>query len=172
MSSIFDFSSISETVYKGTIPNPDWVLVPEGEYLMQCTKIEGREVEGRRVEGTFLFAELSWEVLDDSVKTATNMEHPTVRQSFSLTMNGSNQLDLSANQNMSLKAIWKACGLLRDPSINKIKGQTAWGRVEHTAMKDTNGAQRLDAEGRAIYTAQVTRVTSLEAAQAAQRRAA
>ena len=163
--SIFDFNSISEAVYKGTIPNPDWVLVPEGEYLAQCTKLEGREVESTRMQQTYLFVELTWEIMDDAVKAACNMEHPSARQSFSLNMTERPpyQLDLGPNQNMALKAVWRACGVTIDPTISKIRHQTAYVRVEHEPML-RDGSQMLDMDGKPQYRATVTRVTSIEAA--------
>lgn len=162
MPSLFDFNAIAETVYRGTIPNPDWVLVPEGEYPAQCTRIDGREVESTRLDTTYVFAELQWEILDEGVKATTNMEHPTVRQSFSLQMNGSNQLDLGPNQNMALKAVWRACGITQDPSISKIRHQTAYVRVEHRPMRDRDGTNRLDAEGNPVMIPEVSRITSLD----------
>jgi hypothetical protein len=160
--SLFDFNSIAETVYRGVDPSPDWVMVPEGEYILQATKITGREVEGRRVVGTFIFCEISWEVLDDEVRRATNMAKPTVLQSFSLQMlNGTNDLDWNPNQNMQLRGVLKACGIHNDRAINKIMNQTVYGRVEHEPMIDGNGPL-LDAQGRPQMRARVTRVTTLD----------
>lgn len=175
MPSIFDFNAISDTVYKGAIPNPDWVMVPIGEYVGQISKIEGREVEGKKVQGTFVFCELTWEILDEEVKKVCNMDHPTARQTFGLSMtkdpsgNNTNQLDLGPNQNMPLKAVWGACGVSKDPTVNKLRNQTAWIKVDHSAMM-RDGEQLLDPLGRPLYRAEVVRVTSLEAAQAARRR--
>jgi hypothetical protein len=166
--SIFDFNSLAETVYKGAIPHPDWVLCPEGEYPLQCSKLTGREVEGRRVPGTFLFLEIQWEILDDDVKRACNMDHCYVSQDFSLaTVLGpdgrpTNQLDLGPNQNMALKGVWKACGILTNPTISKIRQQTAWGSVKHEIMQDRDGPLT-DIDGNPIQRARVVRVAPLEA---------
>lgn len=176
MASIFDFNAISDTVYKGAIPNPNWVMVPAGEYVGQISRIDAREVEGKSVQETFVVCELTWEIIDEEAKKVCNMEHPTARQTLWLRMvkdaagNNTNQLDLGLNQNMPLKAVWEACGIVKDMTINKLKNQTAWIRVEHSAMM-RDREQILDDLGRPMYRAEVVRVTSLEAAQAARRRA-
>jgi hypothetical protein len=160
--SLFDFNSIAETVYRGADPSPDWVMVPEGEYVLQCTKITGREVESTRMNTTYIFVEFTWEVLDDTARAATNMAKPVVSQSFSLqTLNGSNELDWAPNQNMQLRAVLKACGITTNRAINKILNQTVYGKVEHQVMTDRDGPL-LDAEGRPQMRARVTRVTTLD----------
>lgn len=173
MPSIFDFNTIAETVSKGPIKNPDWVLPPAGEGPITAIKVDGRETPNRKIEGTTVWCDITWEILDDKVRAATNLEHPTARMSFSLAMqkttNGAYILDEGVNQNMALKAVYKACGILGDTAPNKIRNRTCWGKWEHIPMK-RDGEQMLDNEGRPMYTVEVTRVTSLEAARAASRR--
>lgn len=176
--SVFDFNSVSAIIYKGEVPNLDWVNVPIGDYVAQINNLDGRENQNRTVEGTTIWCDVSWEILDDEARKATNMEHPTVVQSFSLQFvrdnsgNRTTQLDLGPNQNMSLKNLWKACGVLTNATLNKLRNQTAYIHVNHRAMKDAEGNHILDSEGKPQFRAEVTRVTSLEQARASQRQAA
>jgi hypothetical protein len=162
--SIFDPNTFGETVYKGEV-DYDYHVCPIGDYLAQITDVKYREVTFKKVEGTGVGVDISWEVKDDAVKTAMNMDQPTVRQSFLLDLvekelaKGNAVIDWGVNRNMKLKRIRQACGLANGGAFNlgMLKFKTAYVHVDH----------RPDENDPEVVYSEVTRVTSLEKARAA-----
>jgi hypothetical protein len=159
--SIFDPNSFLQTEYKGTI-DTEYHNCPPGEYIAQIKKLDLRQVTFKKIEGSGVGIDIQWELLDDEVKKAMNMEQPQVRQSFLLDLiEGRNQLDLGPNRNMKLKNIIKALDLNSGKfALNQLMHGTAYVKV----------GQRPDDDDPEIIYSEVTRVTGLE--RAATRRAA
>jgi hypothetical protein len=166
--SIFDPTSFLETVYKQAI-DTKFHSVPEGEYIAQCKDINYREVTSDKIDGVRYLAELTWEITDEAVAASMNVERvPQVRQSVWLdlvTKNGQTlpQLDWGTNKNMGLKRLMDTFSLNDGKfAVGKLKFQTGYIRVSH----------RVNPEDPESPFAEVSRVTSLDKARAAQAAAA
>jgi hypothetical protein len=138
--SVFDATTFMSTTIKAEL-DTKFPVIPEGEYLAQVKKIDMRQVEFRKIEGSGIAIEVQWELLDDSVRESTKMEHPFCRQSFLLDLvkdSDPPQLDLGEGRNIRLGQILAACGLnsKKGWSIGMILNQTCGVRVKHRDNPD------------------------------------
>jgi hypothetical protein len=162
--SIFDPNTFLETVYKGVV-DTKFHSVPEGDYVAQCKDLTLREVTGEKIDGVAVLFELYWEIADDTLAKKMGVERvPFVKQSTWLDLverNGEKtaQLDFGTNKNMGIKRLMETFGL-NDGKFNmgRLKFQTGFIKVAHRPNPD-------DPES---PFAEVSRVTSLEKAKAAQ----
>lgn len=157
MPSLFDPASFLETSHKGNL-DTSVVLVPEGDYLAQCTdKIDiksGTIGEGKSRAGEpWANVSLLWEVMNrDDLKTSLNMDRILVRQSIMLDLTDAGQIDLGTNKNMRLKRLLDATGLnsTKNWSLAQLKFTTAGIHVKHNKP-----------DGFDDFVAEVDRVTSV-----------
>lgn len=156
--STFDANSFMEQNFKTEL-DVRLTPVPEGEYIAQIIDVKLREVQFRKIEGTGVGIDITWEITDDNVRRAMNMEHPQARQSFLLDLDADGRLDLGKNKNVRLGRVLSATGLnsKRGWSLPMLKFQTAFIKVE----------QRADDDDPEIVYSDVKRVAPLDKARAA-----
>jgi hypothetical protein len=87
-------------------------------------------------------ADITYEIDDQGVKTATGLDSPTVRQSVFLDLTPQGKLDMSKGKNIQLGKLREALGL-NDPnksfSFADLPGRAAIVGVEHTPNEKSPG---------------------------------
>ena len=134
--------SVGSTQY---FPSPigDW---PGQVVRVDCRRITSKQEKTLGQEYTLL--EITWELISDEVREATDLEHPSARQSIFLDLTPSGGLDFGRNKNVPLSRLREAVSQNKSGrpwSPSHLVGQTALVHVEHDVNKDTG-------EPRAIVT--------------------
>ena len=113
--------------------------VPIGEWRAQVDKVEGRSFTSKAGD-TFRVMEVTWNVLDPSVREVTGMDKPTVRQSIFLDFTESGALEMGKSKNVALGRFRDAIGQNssgRPWSPSHAVGSTAIVRVKHETNETT-----------------------------------
>lgn len=163
-SSLFDVNTFLETHHTANL-DPTYHIPDEGDYLAQLqpdmTATSGVN-DGRR----WTFLNFLWEIIDDNVKRALNLDRVQVRQSVRLDIVPNStpwQTDLGINKSMALKALYKVAGLL--------DGKHGKGTINPRMLVHMSAlvhvSHRPDPKDPEIVYAEVTRVTSPDRARGA-----
>ena len=100
-------------------------------------KVNAREQEikkGERAGSTIVVADIIWELLDDRLKEALNMQKITCKQSLFLDLTPEKQLDMGKSKNIALGKVREALGLndkKKDFFLGLLIGNTAKVQVVH-----------------------------------------
>lgn len=130
--SVFDPDAFLSETIKGEI-DTRIIPVPEGEWAAQIDRITFRQLDDTRI-----VMDVTWEILDDSVKEKTNHAKPTCRQGVFLDMTEEGSIDLSKGKNRQLgilrAAVGQNSGKPWAPSM--LYGQLAKVKVQHSPNAD------------------------------------
>lgn len=124
---------------------------PVGDWPGQVTRIDGRRIASKQEKTLgqeYTLLEVTWELLSEEVRKATDLLHPSARQSLFLDLTPSGGLDFGRNKNVPLSRLREAVGQNKSGrpwAPSHLMGQTALVHVEHDVNKDTG-------EPRAIVT--------------------
>lgn len=146
-----DFNSaefLGETFTEST--STEMVQVPPGTYPAVVKKLDARQ--GEKEGKTWRAVDITWEIDDATVKQATGMEHPTVRQGVFLDLTEAGQLDFGKGKNVTLGRIRAALGQ-NDPgkawSFSQLLGGAATVTVVQEPGKGAD-AERLFARVKSV----------------------
>jgi hypothetical protein len=129
------FTDANETTFKA---------VPEGEYSAVINKVECNSWQSKDGSKSGLKLDIDWIIDEESVRVATGMAEPHVKQSIMLDMTESGGLAVGTNKNVNL-------GRLRD-AVNQnasgrpwsppmLQGQVARVAVKHRLWEDQTFAE-------------------------------
>lgn len=114
--------------------------VPPGEYSAMISKIEGRQTPNKNDPSqVYTIVDITYLIDDQSVKEATGLDQPTVRQSLFLDMNDAGKLDTGKGKNVGLGRLREATGLNKpgEPfSFDMLMNQPVHILVEQTPDKN------------------------------------
>jgi hypothetical protein len=84
----FDPSSLLTTIVRAKFDTkvPPIPIEPCDEYHAICQKVEARPITSSKTGKDYLSLDTTWEILDEGVKAATGMPHPTARYAKLLTL--------------------------------------------------------------------------------------
>lgn len=124
---MFDPDTFASTPVQGEL-DTQFTPVPVGEYNGRISKYNFRTPKDS------VIMEVFWAVDDESVKEATGMEEPTVRQSIFLDVTPDGGLDMGKGKNIQLGRLREAVGQNGpDPwTPGMLEGAVARIKVEHT----------------------------------------
>ena len=110
--------------------------VPAGEYPAMIEDVKVRKVNTEN--GVSAVMDVTWLILDEDVKKATELERPTCRQGLFLDINEKGGLDRGKNKNVALGRLLEVLGVNKGDkwSPEGLKSSTATVRVEHKPNKD------------------------------------
>lgn len=133
--SAFDPTTFMETETSDALATK-LIPVPEGEYMAQISKIEGRKAVNKNQEEMALL-DITWEVMDPDgkIKKVTGREKLTVRQTLFLEITAEGALASGEGKNIDLGKLREAVGQNRKgqkwkPSM--LANQMATVTVKHT----------------------------------------
>lgn len=137
MTSTFDAETFLNTQVDGEM-DTQFTPIPEGDYMATIDKISFRKIINKNNEEQVIM-DLNWEILDDAVKTATELEKPTVRQSLFLDLTPEGGIDRGKNKNVQLGKVREAVG--------QNKAGKTWGPAQlQGAVATIKTSQRVDGE--------------------------
>lgn len=117
---------------------------PAKEYpRAQITKVEGKQIESKQpatLGQKYIVIEVTWELLDDEARKATEMDHPTARQSIFVDLTPQGGLDFGKNKNVPLSKLREAVGQNKSGkkwAIAHLMGQSARVIVIHDPDRTT-----------------------------------
>ena len=110
--------------------------IPIGEWSASSSTIKFRKINTK--DGERAVMDVTWEILDESVKQETGLDHPTCRQTVFLDLNDAGGLDMSKGKNRQLGLLREALGQNSTArwSPGMIEGQMATVTVVHNADKE------------------------------------
>lgn len=114
------------------------VPVPEGEFLAVITKTEPRVLDKGSMAGR-LVMDITYQIDDQSVRDATGLDKPTVRQSLFLDTTEHGTLDMGKGKNISLGKLREATGMNvpgKPFSFNALFGLPVRVLVKHRSTDD------------------------------------
>lgn len=109
-----------------------FIPVPEGEYRANISKVAIRQAKDS------ILLDVTWEIDDDAVRSATGIDNPQVRQSLFLDINESGSLDLGKGKNVGLGRLREAVGQ-NGPGAwapGQLMGCPAMVRVSHRSYNN------------------------------------
>lgn len=120
-----------------------YIPVPQGEFPAIIKAVNARQMPSKADPGKFVtVADVVYEIDDQTVRTATGLDTPTVRQSVFLDLTPEGKLDMSKGKNIGLGKLREALGL-NDPnksfSFADLPGRAAIVQVEHTPNEKSPG---------------------------------
>jgi hypothetical protein len=130
----FDPSSLLTTVVRAKFDTkvPPIPIDQCDEFHAICNKVEVRPFTSSKTGKDYLSLDTTWEILDEGVKAATGMPHPTARYSVFLDLDDRGQLDTGTGKNVSLGRLLEAVSLNKEgSSLSQLQGLTAWVRIKH-----------------------------------------
>ncbi len=133
----------SDTFMSATVEGESstvFIPVPEGEFQALAEKVESRNANG------YVILDVTWNIDDDSVVTATGRDKNTARQSIFLDMTDAGGIDMGPGKNIQLGKLREAIGQ-NGPgawSPSMILGNVAKIRVAHRLF---GGATYADVKG-------------------------
>jgi len=116
-----------------------FVAVPEGEYPAVVKHVEASTWQSRDGSKSGLKLDLTWAIDDESVRQATGMAEPQVRQSIMLDLTESGGLATGPNKNVNLGRLRDAVGqnVSGKPwAPPMLSGQVARVTVRHRLYED------------------------------------
>lgn len=122
--------------------------IPVGEWPGQCTKCEARQFTSEKNGQTYTVLEYTWEVTEDSVKQATQSEHPSVRQTVFVELSPQGAIVWGTNKNIQLGRLRAAVGQNRDGRAwapTHVVGQMAKLKVSHGTDRHGDPIAQVDA---------------------------
>ncbi len=117
-----------------------YIPVPQGEYPAIIKSVNARQMASKADASKMVtVADVVFEIDDATVRTATGLDTPTVRQSVFLDLTPNGKLDMSKGKNIGLGKLREALGI-NDPnkpfSFSDLPGRAAIVGVEHTPGKN------------------------------------
>ena len=128
---------LQNTVDKGM--DTALIPVPEGPHKAQVVKLSLARLEARDGKDEATILEVTWEPMDESVKKATGLDHPQVRQAIWLDLTPQGGLDASKGKNVQLGKLREAVGQNKDGkkwTIAHLNNAVATILVEHRPDKN------------------------------------
>lgn len=120
-----------------------YIPVPQGEYPAIVKAVNARQMSSKADPSKMVtVADIIFEIDDQTVRTATGLDNPTVRQSVFLDLTPQGRLDMSKGKNIGLGKLREALGLNdpnRDFSFADLPGRAAIVQVEHTPNEKSPG---------------------------------
>ena len=133
----FDPETFLNTQVDGEM-DTQFTPIPEGDWMATIDKIAFRKVTNKNGEDKVIM-DLTWEILDESVKKQTELEKPTARQSIFLDLTPEGGIDRGKNKNVQL-------GKVRD-AVGQNKSGKPWGPAQlQSQVATVRVAQRVDGE--------------------------
>lgn len=130
--SSFDPQSFIDSSIEGA-NDTSIVPIPQGEWLAQVDNVRARKIDTK--DGPRAIMDVTWEILDESVKEELEREKVTCRQSVFLDVTGEGSIDLGKGKNRQLGLLREAVGQ-NDPSRpwapSMLIGNPAKVVVEHS----------------------------------------
>ena len=111
--------------------------IPVGEWSASSNIIKFRKINTKDGERTVM--DVTWELLEEEVRKATGLDHPTCRQTIFLDINDANGIDMSKGKNRQLGLLREALGQNvagQRWSPGMIEGQMATVTVVHNADRE------------------------------------
>lgn len=120
-----------------------YIPVPQGEYPAVIKTVAARQFPSKNdPETVYTAVDVTYEIDDEGVKTATGLDAPTVRQSVFIDLTPNGKIDQSKGKNIALGKLREALGV-NDPnkpfSFSDLVGRAAIVSVEHTPNDKSPG---------------------------------
>lgn len=136
----FDQNSLLNTMVKAKLDTrlPPIPLDNGDEFLARCTRVDIRQNTKASTGETFTGLRTTWEILDDDVRAAMNVEHPTASYDFLLDIDPkTGGLALGPAKNVRLGRLLAACGINgKEWSLGMIQDATATVKIRHRSDPD------------------------------------
>lgn len=137
MNSLFDAKNFLDMEIEGE-NSTEVIPVPPGEYIGLCVEVKAREWKARdgTKEGKAL--DVSWEIDDPEIKTATSRDRVVIRQGVMLETTESGAIDMSKGKNVQLGRLRAAVGMNTGGKFrfSDIVGQAATIKVTNEPQED------------------------------------
>lgn len=125
------------------------IPIDDGEYNAQVKKLTSRLLE---IDGEpRIVVDVTWEILDEEVKSKTKMDHPQCRQGIFLDMLPGGSIDMGEGKNVTL-------GKLRDAVGMNKKGRFSFAQLTG-AMAKIRTKQSVDKKDPDLINVNVIKVT-------------
>ncbi len=149
--SVFDADTFLNTEITGEM-DTKLIPIPEGNWFSQVEKVAFREVTQKKDGLKRAVMDVTWAILDDSVKKATKIDKPMARQTVFLDLNEQGGLDMGKGRNIQL-------GRLRE-AVSQNRSGKPWSPANLTGQSaNVEIKQRI--EGDDIYS-DIKKVTKPE----------
>lgn len=132
---------MSDTITGAT--DTKYVPVPQGEYPAIIKSLSARQIPSRQDPSKQMtIVDIVYEIDDSTVKEATGLDAPTVRQSVFLELTERGKIDNSKGKNVPLGKVRDALGLNNPDkpfALTDLVGRAAVVTVEHTPNEKSPG---------------------------------